>query len=126
MDDECMGDSKARQSVLFEESTDRPILMNINNIQDSIWKWANETFPDRKDSAMFLKIYQEVSELIDAEDDPEKVGDECADLIIMIFDYAKRKNVNIGSAINKKMEINKRRSWTKTAMGNYQHVEDKK
>lgn len=96
---------------------------DFNRIQEAVFGWAESVFPDRTDASMFLKIYKEIAELIDAQDDPIKVADEIADLMIMLLDYAKRKGVvNIGTATLMKLEVNKTRTWRKTNMGNYQHV----
>lgn len=94
--------------------------MDINVLAVDIKEWADSAFPDRTDSSMFLKLYGEVAELIDAEE--ADCGDEIADLLILILDYAKRKGVNPSVVTQRKLNINKKRVWKKTRMGNYQHV----
>jgi NTP pyrophosphatase (non-canonical NTP hydrolase) len=96
--------------------------VSIDLLQKEIFQWAEATFPDRTDASMFLKIYGEVAELIDAGDDAEKCGKEIGDLIILLLDYAERKGVKTGTATLDKLEVNKQRTWAKTSVGNYRHV----
>ena len=70
---------------------------------------------------MFLKLYREIGELIDA-DDPEQIESELADLFILLLDYARRKNLNPSIAVQRKMRVNRTRQWTESAMGVFQHV----
>jgi NTP pyrophosphatase (non-canonical NTP hydrolase) len=92
--------------------------MDINHLAADVHDWANQVFPERTDASMFLKLYGEIAELIEAKD-PE---DEIADVLIMVLDYAKRKGVNPSVAIQKKMRTNRCRVWQITQMGTMQHV----
>lgn len=94
--------------------------MDINHLAVDIKKWADEAFPDRTDASMFLKLYSEVGELIEA---GEACDDEIADVLILILDYAKRKSVNPSVAIQRKMNINRGRIWAVNNLGVMQHVE---
>lgn len=96
--------------------------MRIDSLADLIEKQANRLFPNRTDTSMFLKIYHETSELIDA-NTPAKRADETADLLIMILDYASRHGIQIEQAILKKMAINDSRVWATNEHGVNQHVE---
>lgn len=96
--------------------------MQIDFLAREIMYQADRLFPNRTDTSMFLKIYHETSELIDA-NTPAKKADEVADLLIMILDYAKRHNIEIEQAIKTKMAINDSRQWTTNALGVNQHVE---
>lgn len=80
---------------------------NIDDLAEWIKRWADEQFPNRTDSSMWLKVYEEVAETIRSGGEPWEV----ADLFILLLDYAKRKNINIQEAIEAKMAVNKRRTW---------------
>lgn len=95
--------------------------MDINWLACDIKEWADKQFPNRTDAAMFLKLYGEIHELIDAGDDCEG---EIADLLILLLDYSKRKNVNPSTAVQNKLAINRKRVWKQTAIGTFQHVVD--
>lgn len=96
--------------------------MRIDTLASQIEQQANCLFPNRTDTSMFLKIYHETSELIDA-NTPAKKADELADLLIMLLDYGSRQGIQIEQAILKKMAINDARKWTTNEHGVNQHVE---
>lgn len=94
--------------------------MDMNHLAIEVEAWANEAFPRRTDSSMFLKLYGEVAELIDAGDD---CADEVADVLILVLDYARRKGVNPSAAVQKKLRINKSRTWIESPLGVMKHAE---
>lgn len=96
--------------------------MRIDTLASQIEQQANRLFPNRTDTSMFLKIYHETSELIDA-NTPAKRADEIADLLIMILDYGSRHGIEIEQAIVRKMAINDARKWKTNEHGVNQHVE---
>jgi NTP pyrophosphatase (non-canonical NTP hydrolase) len=57
-------------------------------------------------------------------DTPAKTADEVADVLIMMLDYAARKDINIHLAISRKMAINQNRKWATNALGVNQHVSE--
>lgn len=95
--------------------------MDMNHLAVDVKAWADEVFPDRTDSSMFLKMYQELGELAGAETREEQ-EDELADIFIMLMDYAKRKGVNPSLAVQRKLAINKTRKWRVTNLGVMEHV----
>lgn len=94
--------------------------MMMNVLARDIKEWADAAFPHRSDASMFLKLYGEIAELIDAGDDCEG---EIADVLILVLDYALRKGVNPSVAVQRKMHMNRSREWTITTLGVMQHVE---
>lgn len=93
--------------------------MDINHLAVDIFKWGNEVFPNRTDEKMFLKLYGEVAELIDAGDD---CAGEVADVLILVLDYAKRKGINPSTAVQEKMNVNRKRTWEFDQLGVMKHV----
>lgn len=93
----------------------------IDDLALEIETQADQLFPDRTDTSMFLKIYGEVGELIEA-DDPASVEDEVADLLILLLDFASRRMFPIEKAIRRKMAINAQRNWKVNELGVMQHV----
>lgn len=91
--------------------------MDINHLAIDVFEWAESTFPERTDASMFMKLYKEIGELIDSPND-----DEWADVMILMLDFAKRKGINPTLAIQRKLAVNRQRSWVKTELGVYQHV----
>lgn len=107
------------QKALIEKTAQ---FASLDALQDRIWGWAERTFPDRTDASMFLKLYGEIAELIDAGDDQEKAAKEIGDIMILILDYAARKGIRPGKATLDKLEVNLTRKWVKTSVGHYRHV----
>lgn len=93
--------------------------MDMNHLAHDIRTWADEVFPQRTDASMFLKLYGEVAELIEAGDDCDS---EIADILILVLDYAERKEVNASLAVQRKMRENRTRNWQFTSIGTMQHV----
>lgn len=90
----------------------------IGELTEAVFNWAEDTFPNRTDASMFLKIYGEVSEMIES----DGAADEIADMFILLLDYAKRKKVDITTAVLKKLEINRQRLWITDKNGVNSHV----
>lgn len=94
-------------------------------IRKSIAELAQETkelsdqlFPDRTDASMYLKMYKEMSEVIESRGD----ADEIADVFILWLDYAARKGVDIQAVVERKNAINSERKWQRMPDGFYQHI----
>lgn len=90
---------------------------DIDVLAEEVRTWADEAFPNRTDSSMFLKMYEEIGEVIRSGGDRLEV----ADLFILILDYAKRKNIVLRDAIGEKLEINRNRDWKLNADGTMSH-----
>lgn len=99
---------------MSEPDQDKKVVELVNDI----YQWAESTFPARTDTSMFLKMFKELGELIDAPDDPMEV----ADVLIMVLDYARRKNIDVASAITQKLAINRQRKWKINPDGTMSHV----
>lgn len=93
--------------------------MQINELAEDVWAWADAAFPARTDQSMFLKMYSEVGEMADAPEDPL----EFADTMILLLDYAVRKGFDIEKAIKDKLAINCARQWKVNELGVMRHVE---
>lgn len=92
---------------------------NINALALDVMNHADQLFPNRTDSSMFLKIYGETAEVIGSNGS----ADEVADIFILWLDYAARKGIDIESAVRAKMKINSDRKWFMNEVGVFQHVE---
>lgn len=95
-----------------------PLVHTIHTLTDDIVQWADAVFPDRQPQAAFLKMFEEMGELIK---NPRN-GEEYADVCIMLFDLAHMHGVDLTYAILAKMATNRGRIWEKTDSGTFQHV----
>lgn len=80
---------------------------HIDDIARDVFQWASDVFPNRTDTSLYLKMYEEIGEVIKSGGDRLEV----ADLFILLLDYAYRKGINLQSAIYDKMVINVERKW---------------
>lgn len=94
-------------------------MKTIDELATECFDWAESVFPERTDSSMGLKLYSEVGEMMDSDGDPLEV----ADVLIMVLDYAKRKGIDIESAVTEKLDINRTRTWVHLHNGTMRHVE---
>lgn len=111
----------------------------INETQQSISRWANDTFGPQHPAEVAARMNVEVAELVSGlagvasvpvehieRMDPERVRalqDECADVYIMLAQVAELLNVDLQTAVNIKMGVNRNRIWGRSPSGKMQHVE---
>lgn len=104
--------------------------------QESITRWADDTFGPKHPAEVAARMNVEVAELIAglatvaavpvADIDPELVQElqkECADVFIMLAQVAEKLNVDLPTVVNYKMGVNRNRAWTRSPSGKMQHVE---
>ncbi len=95
---------------------------SFSDVQRAVTAWASRQFPKRTSAGVFLKLYQEVGELIADPSSPH----EAADVFILLLDYCSMNHINIAKAIAEKMEINEARRWVfDEVTGLAQHIEER-
>jgi NTP pyrophosphatase (non-canonical NTP hydrolase) len=91
---------------------------SITEMQTQVVQWADAAFPHRQPWMAFLKLYEEIGEVVRK---PHAAG-EWADVFIMLVDLAHMHGIrDIGRAVEEKMAINRARKWHHTATGTMQH-----
>jgi NTP pyrophosphatase (non-canonical NTP hydrolase) len=101
----------------------------MNKLQSEIYDWQRKTFPDSNCSSMFHHLVKEIKELSNAleNDNKDKVYEELADCMILLFGIAGLYRFDVESMIKAKMEINKKRKWGKPdSNGVVEHIKDNK
>jgi NTP pyrophosphatase (non-canonical NTP hydrolase) len=95
----------------------------VEQLTAEVVAWADSRFPDRTSQSAFLKLFEEIGELIK---NPRSPG-EYADVVIMLLDLANMHGVQMTQAIRDKLAIlHDRKEWAQTETGVFQHVgEDK-
>lgn len=95
---------------------------SINELARAVHAWAADTFPNRTVSATFVKLFEEIGEVVKS----PSSGGEYADVLILLFDLALMHGVDdLQGELSKKMEINKQRHWSEHSAGTFHHVEQK-
>ncbi len=81
---------------------------------DEVVEWVSGIFPGRHPMHTTIKMVEEVSELMDAVfTGSRNVGEECADVLILLLDIAHLTGVDLQEEFKNKMAINRSRKWVK-------------
>lgn len=85
---------------------------NIKMMQGMVVEWISPLLPDRQPMATAVKMTEELSELMGAMLHEDKnIGEECADVLILLLDIAYLNGVDISEEFWEKMKINRSRNW---------------
>ena len=97
--------------------------------QQSIGDWADQAFGLAYDNArVAARANEEMAELLRAattEHDADKLIEEAADVIIVLYRLAHINGVDLNDAIDKKMARNRLRVWKQDGTGHGYHIRDK-
>ncbi len=97
--------------------------------QESITKWANETFGrSASNLRIAIRANEEMAELLRAlsvDDAHEKALEECADVVIVLLRLISYLGGDLNEAIDQKMAINRSRQWNLDGNGHGYHVRQK-
>lgn len=92
----------------------------------TISDWAVSVFGDsREDRVLFKraeKEWKELEELIEKGIHSYKVAEEAADVVICLARLAYKQGYDLFELVDSKMDINRKRKWIKTGLGDGQHV----
>lgn len=94
---------------------------DIEELQRNIVEWLDGVHPERREMAVWAKLYEEAGE---AMVDPKDI-DEWADIIIVLLDLAMRYGHYMDDILmvaNQKLEVNKNREWIINRHGVMSHV----
>ena len=84
--------------------------------------WIGKLLPKRDPFDTTIKMVDECSELLHAQHHAKgDIAGECADILILLLDVAFLNGVDLQSAFEEKMEINRNRKWDKK-QGTLKHV----
>lgn len=95
--------------------------------QRSISAWADDTFGDAGSHARTAaRANEEMAELLATLTNDlrsnEKAIDECADIVIILFRLADRMGFDLLAEVDRKMLINRGRTWKRDGSGHGYHV----
>ena len=102
-------------------------LKSIYQLEEERYAWSLATFPEASALGSLKKLKEEVDEIEVNIYQGERDVMEYADCLMCLFDSARRQEnpitiSEIFDAFEKKLEINKKRTWTKNDNGSYSHV----
>lgn len=95
----------------------------------AISEWATATFgPPGSDARVAARANEEMAELlraVTADATPDKIRDECADVVIILCRLCDRNGGDLWQEVERKMAINRAREWKLDGTGHGYHVRDK-
>lgn len=97
--------------------------------QATICNWADQTFGKANVTSSYKRVLQEFEELQEAFHapgiyNPGKLAAECADVLITLYRLAEVIGCDLHDEVDKKMRINRNRTWKSNGDGTGQHVRD--
>lgn len=91
----------------------------------TILVWGDETFGKVQDPlALVKRAAEEMDELIEALEngDTDEAGQEAADVTILLHRLMGTLNKELADEVDKKMDINRKRTWKATGDGTGGHI----
>jgi len=112
---------------IYENELFRNYKKSIFELEEERYAWSLETFPEASALGSLKKLKEEIAEIEVNISEGERDVMEYADCLMCLFDSARRQEnpitiSEIFDAFEKKLEINKKRTWTKNDNGSYSHV----
>lgn len=95
--------------------------MSISELQSEISAWVDTVNPGRTPISTISKLLEEIGELLGSERMDDEL--ELADIFILALDLGTLQDIDIESAIRKKLEINKSRTWKIADNGAMRHCD---
>jgi NTP pyrophosphatase (non-canonical NTP hydrolase) len=97
--------------------------------QRTISVWAAKTFGYPTEERAIKRMLEEVEELknIDAKDynkSFDEISNECADILITLYQVANVFSFDLHKCVDHKMEINRARKWKIAGDGTGQHIKE--
>jgi NTP pyrophosphatase (non-canonical NTP hydrolase) len=100
--------------------------MDVKKMEGDVARWINHLLPKEERDPMntCIKLTEEVSELMHAIHTGDgNIGEECADVLILLLDVAYLNNINLQQEFLTKMAKNYGRQW-KRKNGALKHEND--
>jgi len=97
--------------------------------QKTIDEWAVKTFgPMKNECRAIERMLQEVEELKELYSnndigDMNKVANECADILITLYQVATTIGFDLHESVDHKMQINRNRKWKRAEDGTGRHID---
>ena len=96
----------------------------VKETQESICKWADETFGAPEMKALWSKLEEEFDEMRSEfrQGDFDACAKECADVYVLLVQWAGYLGYDLHDLVDAKMEVNRKRKWDVRPGGVAQHV----
>lgn len=84
---------------------------SLDDLTIEMENWIGSVLPERSPFDTAIKLVEESSELLHALHHRGDVATELADCLVLLLDIALLEDVDLQSAFEEKMEINRNRKW---------------
>lgn len=112
------------QPSLYSDETVHP-----PETQRSVSRWAIETFGETNSHLrVAIRANEEMAELLrclSTDDQSCKAAEEIADVVTVLFRLAERLGVDLFAEVDRKMAVNRSRTWALDGSGHGYHVREK-
>ena len=99
------------------------MIRDLDSLTAEMELWISQVLPERSPFDTATKIVEEASELLHALHHKGDVASECADILVLLLDVALLEGFDLQEAFEKKMEINRNRTWERRN-GSLKHQAD--
>jgi NTP pyrophosphatase (non-canonical NTP hydrolase) len=103
--------------------------VNMTETQETVCAFADEKFgPATSNIRVAARANEEMAELLralSADDNHPKAAEEIADVVIILYRLARNLGTDLQDEIDRKMAINRKRTWKRDETGHGYHVRDK-
>lgn len=123
--DELQAENEALQKEVERLKIERERVINIHNLEKERLKWSLETFTEATALSSMFKLIGEANEIIADIKSGKREPEEYADVLMCLFDSAGRQGISVDEifeAFEKKLRVNKIRTWVKNPDNSYSHV----
>ena len=97
----------------------------MTETQCSIAEWQQANFPAATKEGIIRHLSEEFEEFLFAASNPTSIIDaeeEAADILILLYAWSTANNIDLQSAVNEKMRINRSRTWIIQPDGTGRHT----
>lgn len=118
---------KCGEPIEFFSSKVESRRLTVDEYQEEIGKWGDETFPYSSIGSVLSHLREEYGEFCaDFYAGNDKQEEELADMFLLMLHFAYKSGFSLFEKAEEKMEINRARNWNKTSeeTGHFKHVEE--
>lgn len=109
-------DQTKRSSTTLTKANDVP---SLDQLIEEIYEWQQATFVDGTEEGRIAHFKEEIREYLA---DPSN-GEEAVDVFFLFVAIFKNRGIDLRAEAQRKLEINKARTWLKTPGGYSKHIE---
>lgn len=98
-------------------------MISYRETQQTINEWQDKNFPSATEEGIKEHFIEEVDEFLSAcfHGPENNASEEAADVMILLYDWARKRNIDLHLEVDKKMAKNRAREWNIQLDGTGRH-----